>query len=75
MRFYYATQVKQAPPTFLLFVNRAELSSPAYQKYLADQLRKAFGYEGCPIVLLARSRPKTIAPKRKHHPARARGSR
>lgn len=74
MKFYYATQVRQAPPTFLLFVNRAELSSPTYQKYLAAQLRLAFGYEGCPIVLVPRSRPKTIAPKRKYHAAKSRGS-
>ncbi|HOY58456.1 MAG TPA: ribosome biogenesis GTPase Der [Verrucomicrobiota bacterium] len=65
MKFYYATQVKPAPPTFLLFVNRAELFTPAYEKYLADQLRRAFGYEGCPIALIPRSRPKTVAPKRK----------
>jgi GTP-binding protein len=71
MKFYYATQVRQAPPTFLLFVNRAELSSPVYEKYLAGQLRQAFGYEGCPIVLVPRSRPQTIAPKRKHRTAKA----
>ena len=65
MKFYYATQVKPATPTFLLFVNRAELSTPAYEKYLADQLRRAFGYEGCPIVLIPRSRPKTVALKKR----------
>src|SRR5882724_5699135 len=32
LKFYYATQVRQSPPTFLLFVNRADL--------LADQYRK-----------------------------------
>src|SRR5581483_12151841 len=36
LKFYYATQVRQAPPTFLLFVNRDELFSPQYKKYLAD---------------------------------------
>jgi len=64
LRFFYATQVKQAPPTFLLFVNRDELFSPAYEKYLAGELRRAFGFEGCPVVLLARPRPQTIPPKR-----------
>ena len=64
LKFFYATQVAQMPPTFLLFVNRGNLSSPAYEKYLADQLRQAFGFEGCPIRLLMRARPKTIAPKR-----------
>jgi GTP-binding protein len=68
LKFYYATQVRQAPPTFLLFVNRADLFSDAYRKYLAQEMRRAFGYEGCPIVLVARSREKTIEPVRKHRP-------
>jgi GTPase len=65
LKFFYATQVKQAPPVFLLFVNRVDLFTDAYKKYLAGELRRAFGYEGCPIVLVPRERPKTIEPKRK----------
>ena len=65
LKFFYATQVRQAPPTFLLFVSRDELFSDQYKKFLADQMRRAFGYEGCPIVLAAKSRPKTIEPVRK----------
>jgi GTP-binding protein len=64
LKFFYATQVRQAPPTFLLFVNRDELFSEPYKKYLAGEMRKAFGYEGCPIVLVPKARPKTIAPMR-----------
>lgn len=58
LKFFYATQIKLAPPTFLLFVNKKELFSPQYEKYLAGEIRKAFGYEGCPIVLIPRPRPK-----------------
>jgi len=65
LKFFYATQVRQAPPTFLLFVNRDELLSPQYAKYLSGEMRKAFGYEGCPIVLVAKARPKTVEPVRK----------
>ena len=65
LKFYYATQIKEAPPTFLLFVNRDELFSEPYKKYLAGEMRRAFGYEGCPIVLVPRARPKTIDPVRK----------
>src|SRR5207249_9304086 len=65
LNFFYATQVKKAPPTFLLFVNRGELFSEPYRKYLVGELRRAFGYEGCPIVLVARPRPKTVEPVRK----------
>ncbi len=65
LKFYYATQVRQSPPTFLMFVNRDELFSDAYKKHLAGDLRRAFGYEGCPIILVPKARPKTIEPVRK----------
>lgn len=58
LKFFYATQVHQAPPTFLLFVNREDLFAPAYKKYLSDEVRAAFGYEGCPVILVPKSRPK-----------------
>ena len=73
LKFFYATQVNEAPPKFLLFVNREQLLSDAYRKYLSGELRKAFGFEGCPIILLARSRaqnesrtvPKRVLKRRK----------
>ncbi len=68
LRFFYATQVRQSPPTFLMFVNRDELFSDQYKKYLADQMRVAFGYEGCPIIMVPKPRPKTIDPVRKARP-------
>jgi len=69
LKFFYATQVRQSPPTFVMFVNRDELLSDQYKKYLGAQMRTAFGYEGCPIVFLARARPKTIESKRKPAPS------
>jgi GTP-binding protein len=68
LKFFYATQVRQAPPTFLLFVNREDLFSDQYRKYLGDRMREAFGYEGCPVVLVPKARPKTIEPFRKYRP-------
>jgi GTP-binding protein len=68
LKFFYATQVRKAPPTFLLFVNRDELFSDQYSKYLGQQMRKAFGYEGCPIILVPKPRPKTIETIRRHKP-------
>ncbi len=68
LKFFYATQVRQAPPTFLLFVNRDELFSEQYKKYLAGELRKAFGYEGCPIVLAPKPRPKSVESVRSFRP-------
>jgi len=76
LKFYYATQVQQAPPTFLLFVNRDELFGATYLKYLQGELRAAFGYEGCPIILAPKPRPKTIDPVRKYkkHPFADKGA-
>jgi GTP-binding protein len=56
LKFFYATQVNQSPPVFLLFVNREDLFSDHYKKYLSNQMRAAFGYEGCPIILRGRQR-------------------
>ncbi|HEX4646653.1 MAG TPA: hypothetical protein VH598_13700, partial [Verrucomicrobiae bacterium] len=72
LKFFYATQVRQAPPTFLLFVNRDELFSDQYKKYLANEIRRAFGYEGCPIILVPKPRPKTVEPVRRSRPVRER---
>jgi len=69
LKFYYATQVKVAPPTFVLFVNRKEFMTEPYRKYLRTSMRRSFGYEGCPIVLAAKPRPKTIEPIRKYKTA------
>jgi len=71
LKFFYATQVRLSPPTFLLFVNRDELFSDQYKKYLAGEMRTAFGYEGCPLVLVPKARPKTIEPMRKSKPGKS----
>ena len=68
LKFFYATQVRQAPPTFLLFVNRDELFSTQYSKFLCGELRRSFGYEGCPIILVPKARPKTIESIRRRKP-------
>ncbi len=69
LKFYYATQIGMAPPRFLLFLNRRDILNRGYEKYLSDTLRTAFGFEGCPIILIPRDRPKTIAPVRKYDTA------
>ena len=69
LKFYYATQVRQSPPAFLLFVNRDELFSDPYKKYLAGEMRRAFGYEGCPITFVPKARPKTVESVRKPKPS------
>lgn len=66
LKFFYATQTRQQPPTFLLFLNRDDLLNGPYEKYLGGELRKAFGFEGCPLMLVPKARPKTIEPVRKY---------
>jgi GTP-binding protein len=68
LKFFYATQVRQTPPTFLLFVNRDDLFSDQYTKHLSGDLRAAFGYEGCPLLLVPKPRPRAVEPIRKYNP-------
>lgn len=56
LRIYYATQASTQPPTFVIFVNRAELFHFSYQRYIENQLRSAFGFEGTPIRFIIRER-------------------
>lgn len=56
LRIYYATQATAKPPTFVIFVNKAELFHFSYQRYLENQLRAAFGFEGTPIRFIIRER-------------------
>ena len=46
LKLYYATQVDVKPPAFALFVNNTELMHFSYERYLENQIRKAFGFEG-----------------------------
>ncbi|MHC4592697.1 MAG: ribosome biogenesis GTPase Der, partial [Planctomycetota bacterium] len=61
-RIYYATQVAVEPPTIALFVNEPGFITRNYQRYLANQLRKAFGYSAIPIRFLLRSRTRPEKP-------------
>ncbi|MDD3237429.1 MAG: ribosome biogenesis GTPase Der [Candidatus Gastranaerophilales bacterium] len=56
LRILYATQVKTAPPTFVLFVNNEDLLKDSYKRYLENRLREAFGFFGTPIRLSAREK-------------------
>lgn len=58
LKIYYATQQGIKPPTFVLFVNDTELMHFAYERYLENQFRKAFGFEGTPIRFILRERKK-----------------
>ncbi len=56
LRIYYMTQVSTKPPTFVFFVNRADLFHFSYQRYLENQLRETFGLEGTPVRFIIREK-------------------
>lgn len=59
LKIYYGTQVSTFPPTFTLFVNDKELSHFSYERYLENQVRKNFGFEGTPIRFFLRNKNRT----------------
>ena len=61
LKIYYGTQTDVCPPTFSLFVNDSDLMHFAYQRYLENQLRKAFDFSGTPIRFTLREKTKENA--------------
>ena len=56
LRVYYDTQVAIQPPTFVIFVNDPDLMHFSYQRYLENQIRRAFDFTGTPIRIIKRKR-------------------
>jgi GTP-binding protein len=56
VKIYYMTQAGVSPPTFVLFTNRKVKLHFSYQRFLENQLRKAFGFVGSPIWIKNRAR-------------------
>lgn len=58
LKIMYATQGGVKPPKFILFVNEPELMHFSYRRYLENQFRNAYGFEGTPIWFGLRKRAK-----------------
>lgn len=56
IKFYYATQADTEPPTFIFFTNDPKQIHFTYRRYLENELRKAFGFDGTPIRMSFRDR-------------------
>ena len=54
LKIKYATQISCNPPTFVIFVNEADLMHFSYKRYLENCLRKAFDFSGTPIRIVVR---------------------
>jgi GTPase len=58
VRIFYMTQAAVAPPTFILFTNRDVKLHFSFERFLENQIREAFGFEGSPIWFKVRARNK-----------------
>lgn len=58
LKIYYLTQTGIKPPTFVLFVNDKKLAHFSYIRYLENQLRTTFGFEGSAIKFILREKDK-----------------
>ncbi len=56
LKVYYGTQVSVAPPTFVIFANSKELFHYSYLRFMENQIRENFGFEGTPINLIVREK-------------------
>ncbi len=56
LKIYYASQVSEAPPGIVLFVNDPSLLHFSYQRYLENRLREAFDFNGTPVHFMIRKR-------------------
>ena len=60
LKIYYMTQIRTAPPTFVIFCNDAELFHFSYQRFIENCLRDTFGFRGTPIKLIIRQKGEEV---------------
>lgn len=70
-RLYFATQVKTAPPTFVIATNDVEAVHFSYKRYLINKFREAFDFGGAPVRIIFRRREgdrlKQLSPAQKRN--------
>ncbi len=59
VRLYFITQAEVRPPTFVVVTNRPEDVHFSYQRYVANQIRRRFGFDGTSIRVRYRPKRKT----------------
>ncbi len=64
-KIFYGTQAGVAPPTFVIFAREAGSVHFSYRRYLENQLRDAYGFDGTPIRLVFRERSAVELPRRR----------
>ncbi len=58
LKVKYITQTSSRPPTFVVFTDGGKELHFSIQRYLVNQIRRAFGFAGTPIVVKSKTRPK-----------------
>lgn len=56
VKIYYAVQYDLAPPKIALIMNRPKALHFSYKRYLQNQIRKEFNFEGVPLVIASRKK-------------------
>jgi len=56
VKFYYGTQVRTDPPTFMIYANNPKLAHFSYMRFLENQIRKEYPFTGTPIRIVLKSR-------------------
>jgi GTP-binding protein len=66
VKVFYMTQASVSPPTFVLFTDKDVKLHFSYERFLENQIRKAFGFIGTPIRIKNRARSKVeLAPRKR----------
>jgi GTP-binding protein len=66
VKVFYMTQASVAPPTFVLFTDKDVKLHFSYERFVENQIRKAFGFTGAPIRIKNRARSKVeLRPKKR----------
>jgi GTP-binding protein len=60
LKFYYATQADTSPPTFIFFCNDPKMIHFGYRRYIENELREQFGFEGTPLRISFRGRHEAV---------------
>jgi GTPase len=63
-RLFYITQAETSPPLFVVMASDPEKLHFSYQRYVQNQLRKAFGFEGVPVRVKYKPRRRRTEAKR-----------
>ncbi len=66
-RLMYVTQAETRPPVFVAMCSHADALADSYRRFVANQLREAFGFESIPLVVRFRSRRRRERPPNEQH--------